>query len=105
MRFLSFVIAMFVMLMCTAPAFEADMCALHSVECDCGDGCDDACDSGGCDCCSPFIACTTCSGFVAIAQTVVATPVVIDYAVRIYTPVRRIPEAFISVDTPPPLYC
>lgn len=103
MRLISLLLASFIMLMCTAPAFEEDMCALRSQECQCEGTCGDGCDCG-CDCCSPFIACATCTGFVTARQMDVATPVVYDRAVSVSQPVERIPEAFISVETPPPSY-
>ena len=35
MRFISLILLLFVMLMCTAPALEKDMCALRGSECQC----------------------------------------------------------------------
>lgn len=102
MRFTSLILLLFVMLMCTAPALEKDMCALRGSECQCEGTCGD---DYGCDCCSPFIACSTCTGFEAVRRVKVVEPVVCCHAVMEYAPTARIQEAFISVDTPPPLYC
>lgn len=91
--------------MCTAPAFEQDMCMLHSVQCSCGDDCcGDDCGCG-CDCCSPFIACTTCTGFVASRHIAVIPSEEYRHADFIIPPLGRIPVTFIPVDTPPPLHC
>ncbi|WP_290096242.1 hypothetical protein [uncultured Duncaniella sp.] len=105
MRFISFILATFIMLMCTAPAFEHDTCVLHETKCSCADdNCGKECDSD-CNCCSPFIACTTCSGFVVTPRTAIAVHINYAHIDYLLPASDRIPYIFISVDTPPPVHC
>lgn len=55
MKVLSIILALFVVLMCSAPALTYDDCMQEALT---GNVCDDCCP------CSPFMACFTCVGFV-----------------------------------------
>ncbi len=103
MRYLSILLTIFVMFMCTAPAFEQDDCMLRDAHCSCqADGtADEDCD---CETCSPFISCATCSGFIPSPQVRTSVLMISKRPVFQFPPLPSIPDAFILINTPPPIF-
>ncbi|WP_418893546.1 hypothetical protein [Limibacterium fermenti] len=68
MKHVSFIFAVYILLMTAVPLFIKDDCMLHAQD-------TTACESAGhfeesgCTCCSPFMKCATCHGFIVPAMT------------------------------------
>src|SRR5690606_16387766 len=63
MKHLSFILALMVLVLSTAPCFMEDKCLDFTHETANGQEHDD----GECQCCSPFSICKTCTGFILIS--------------------------------------
>lgn len=102
MRYLSILLTIFVMFMCTAPAFEQDGCLLRDAHCSCQTNgtADEDC---ACEICSPFISCATCTGFIPSLE-VRTTVLTVKRPVFQFPPLPAIPDAFLQITTPPPIF-
>ena len=62
MKYLSYILALWVLLLSTAPCFLKDECLFQCTDNEPGEMChDDGCSCTDC-CCSPFLHCNTCTG-------------------------------------------
>lgn len=103
MRFLSILLIIFVMFMCIAPAFEHDDCMLRDTCCLCqaDSTADEDC---ACETCSPFISCATCTGFIPSPEVRTTVLTVSKRPVFQFPPLPAIPDAFLQITTPPPIF-